>query len=267
MLIPSKSSLHAVLVVLLLLTAACRRVPGGVVNDDKMAQAIADLELADAVMGNGGGGMMADSVKRQVRRQVLAELDVTPEEFDSSLAFYGRDIERYSKICDRAIEITQKRADEASKSGMLAADASRQMSTVTSDADSVNMWTAGKTYRISPSTGNFIIPFVLPTDHNAEPGDTYLLRFKAMGQGEPVYASIAADYNGLAGTDVRQTRSRAAASNWVVLSLSLNPDKSLKEIYGAIGVDITNCAVMIDSISLTRVRLKDSAPKIPGISR
>lgn len=246
----------------LALFGACQRVPDGVIGDEKMAHVLADLELVDVVMNNSGGMMSIDSVKRCVRRQVLKDLDVTPEELDSSMRFYARDLKRYGKICDRAIEITEDRLKEANKAGSIELQANRGMVAVSSDADTVNMWTAGKTYRITPSTGNTIIPFALPPDHNGQPGDSYLLRFKAIGQGEPVYATMAADYNGLAGTEQRQTRSRASESNWVLLSLKLDPRKSLKEIYGAIGVDVTNCTVWIDSISLTRVRPKDNVSKM-----
>ncbi len=240
--------------------AACSHVPGGVIKDEDMAQLLADLELADAVMNNTGGIYTGESVKMEVREQVLDQHGVTAAELDSSLAFYGRDLKRYNEIFDRAIQITQQRLDEANKAGMLSLDEYRNTSVVVSDADSLNLWTAGKTYRVSPATGNFIIPFAIPSDHNGEPGDKYVLRFKAIGQGEPLYATLAADYSGLAGTDFRQTRSRANKSQWVILSLNLDPDKTMKELYGAIGVDVTNCNVWIDSISLMRVRLKDHLP-------
>lgn len=263
-----QQNLKAIVAILVLvLFGACRRVPSGVLDDEKMAYVLADLELADVVMKQSGGMLSVDSVRREVRLQVLKDLDVTPEELDASMRFYGGDLRRYAQICDRAIEITEERFEEANKAGILALEENRGMVAVASDADTVNMWTAGKTYRLTPSVGSTIIPFVLPPDHNGEPGDSYVLRFKVIGQGEPVYVSLAADYNGLAGTEQRQTRSRAAASNWVVLSLNLDPKKSLKEIYGAIGADVTNRTVWIDSISLTRVRFKNDPSKKKIIPR
>lgn len=263
-----RQSLKALaIVVVLALTCACRRVPDGVLDDEKMAHVLADLELADVIMNHSGGMLTIDSVKREVRRQVLRDLDVTPEQLDASMRFYGEDLKRYGEICDRAIEITEKRVEEAKKADAISLQANRDMIAITSDADTVNMWTAAKTYRITPAGGNAIIPFALPTDHNARPGDSYLLRFKAIGQGEPIFASLAADYNGLAGTDYRQTHSRANQSNWVSVTLKLNPQKSLKEIYGAIGVDVTNCTVWIDSISLTRIRPGADVSKMNPVSR
>ena len=100
------------LLCILLLAAACDRRPDGVLGKEDMARLLADIHKAE-IVAETNTRTYNDSLKRVLRQSVYARHGVTTEDVDSSLSWYGYNMEKYLEVYDRVIEILEKERDDA----------------------------------------------------------------------------------------------------------------------------------------------------------
>lgn len=85
------------LMALILGAAACNKRPKGVLDDDKMVDVMTDLELAEAYYVTNSSPQ--NHLTREIlQASVLKKHGVTQEEMDSTIAYYGRNMDDYYKL-------------------------------------------------------------------------------------------------------------------------------------------------------------------------
>lgn len=98
---------------LLLMTGSCDPRPDGVLSEGKMADVLADLALVESLSDNQPATYgRSDSVSKVYRQSIMAKHGVTEAEFDSTLNWYGHNLEDYSNLyeaVDKRIEDRGKR--------------------------------------------------------------------------------------------------------------------------------------------------------------
>lgn len=99
-------------IVVLLLAGGCDHRPKGVLSEGKMANVLADLALVESLSDNRlASEGPSDSVYRVYRQSIMAKYGVTEAEFDSTLSWYGHNLEAYSELyaaVDKRIENREK---------------------------------------------------------------------------------------------------------------------------------------------------------------
>ena len=237
------------IIVALTVLAACSRTPGYVLSEERMASLMADIYLGDAVVENDGRAFNTDSLRKVLMQSIYAKHGVTREEVDTSLYWYGHNIQAYMEMCKRTEELLQARIDEAEKAGGKAEKAPRRTSL---DGDSVNVWNGVRTRRNSRQLVSDFIAFNLSTDKNWERGDRYTLSVKGLNTHRPVTLNMAVDYND-GTTEYRWFTGPAEGMNRLLLVL--DSAKVASTIYGTIHYAPAPDEVSyLDSISLVRTR-------------
>lgn len=96
-----------------LLGSSCIRRPDGVLSDKKMAPVIADLELVEAYMqtqrSTGDDDRRAATVDR-----IISDHGLTRAEFDTTMAWYGRNIDNYYELCSMVEKELARRRQKVS---------------------------------------------------------------------------------------------------------------------------------------------------------
>lgn len=90
---------------------SCSDRPDSVLSEDETVSLIADLQLADACSGF-GGAPTSEGDRTRMADGVLAAHGVTREQLDSTIAWYGRNIDDFDKLyakVDRVLEARRKR--------------------------------------------------------------------------------------------------------------------------------------------------------------
>lgn len=234
------------LVAIVMLVAACSKTPRGVLSQEKMASLVADVYRGEAVIEFNSGAYYEDSMKKVIKQSVLLAHGVTQEEFDSSMSWYGHNIEQYLQVCDRAVEMLEA---DMEKIG----DDPDGMNLMLVAGDSAQVWPLPTYYHIQPNTPARIITFNLPVDDTWERGDNYTLAFKMINNRSSVKTGIAADYdNGW----TEYIRSIENSDGWSETTLRLDSSHNAVNIYGFIEFNPADGEHMyLDSISLYRTRL------------
>lgn len=241
------------LIMLVLVAASCSRTPGYVIPQDKMAALMADIYTGDAVVESSGRTWMRDSVRQVFLHSIYRRHGVTAEQVDTSLNWYGHNIQAYMDMCKLTEELLQERIDEVETQG---GHSDRYVASVTADGDSVDVWTGQRWRRNSLLSPSDFTSFVLTPDRNWDRGDRYILSVKGVGTRGPVTLSMAVDYND-GTTEMRTMTMPPEGRNSIILVL--DSAKMASSLYGYIKYQPMSGEVSyLDSISLYRTRMRDN---------
>lgn len=231
--------------------SACSRRPSVVLPPDKMARVIADLHIAESVVEQERRSYSNDSLKKALKQSVLMRNKVTTEQLDTSLSWYGYNLEKYIEVYDKVIVLLEEditRAQNAAGSKNEATSSQRFLV----EGDSVDVWPDIRSRRFASTMPTDLIAFALTVDQNWEKGDIYELSARMTGASGPVELTLVSEYHdGI--KDYNTTRK--TGDGWHKVTLALDPERTASSIYGTLRyIAPTGEVALMDSISLVRSR-------------
>lgn len=228
---------------------ACSGTPDYVIPPDKMAALMADVHTGESVVESNARNYPNDSTKKVLIQSIYMKHGVTSQEVDTSLYWYGQNIEKYMDVYDKTIEILEKRIAEAEKSG---AKADKSMMRVTVDGDSVDIWQGPTSRRNTEMLLSNYISFHYATDKNWERGDRYTLNVRPVNIHSQLSMSMAVEYNDGTTEYVSYNQSGDGMKH---LTLVLDSAKVATHVYGSLHYAARGGEVSyLDSLSLVRTR-------------
>lgn len=238
-------------IALLLLAAACSSTPDYVIPQKKMAALMADIYTGDAVVESASRDWRQDSVRRVLLHSIYQRHGVTAEDVDTSLVWYGHNIQAYMDMCKLTEDILQQRIDEVERQG---GHSDRVVAAVTVDGDSVDVWAGARTRRNTPLSPSEYTTFVLQPDRNWDLGDRYTLSMKGVQTRMPLTMTLTVEYNNGSG-ETRTFVGPAEGLNRV--TLVLDSARTASSVYGSFRYTPAPGEVSyLDSISLYRTRMR-----------
>lgn len=227
-----------------LFLGGCRKTPSHVIPPGKMASLLTDIYKSESTMDMNYKDYRADSSKIALREAIYRRHKVTEEDFDTSLYWYGHNIEEYMNVYDDVIERLQKEIDLS--------DAEVSRTTVTAIGDSVDAWMLSPRFAVTNNIVTKNLSFELFHDDNWEKGDNYTWNIKIIHTQSPVEMLLGAAYeDGL----IEWITNTANENGRFSYTFVPDSTKNLERVFGNInftpqGKEI----VFVDSISLIRTR-------------
>lgn len=240
--------LPIVLISLMLLFVSCKKTPDHVIPEDNMAELLADLQIADAVIEINRQDYPEENQRMQLRYSVLQNHGYTEEQFDTSLIWYGHNLDIYKTVCENTVKILENRQKN------IIAEAREAGEKLTMSGDSIDIWQIGKNAIFERKrTGDYAqINFAIDADENSKPGDKYEWRLflkNASGNGN---ALIGIDYaDGTSDIVKRELRS----NELLKLKVQCDSNQNVSRVFGSMMYKLKEDAVFIDSMTLYRSRL------------
>ena len=211
----------------------CRKRPSGVLSENKMVSLLADMEIAEAYANT---QMSASSKEKlEMGQRVLEAHGVTNEQLDTTLAWYGRNMDEYSSLYDKVDAEIMKRKEKYIDTGGIA-----QM-----EAD--NLWPYSPHLILSPLSGRESFVFQLP-NIQAERGSEVELTFSLPNT---------TAFKGTLGVDYTDGHGETSSSNFsskhhVRMLLQTDSAKDISRIFGILEIkDKIDENLYIDSIRLS----------------
>lgn len=237
------------LIATLVILAACSKTPGYVISEGKMAEIMADIHTGEAVVDANGSSFRRDSAKQAFMQSICMRHGVTTQELDTSLYWYGHNLQEYMKVYDKTISILESRIADAEKAGGKSNDGPRSISL---DGDSVNLWQGPSTVRNSANNPSEFLAFSFNTDKNWERGDRYTVSVRPINPRSAVFMTLVATYND--GTAEYVTLNEGSEGK-KSLTLVLDSAKAATTVYGTIHYAPRKGEISyLDSISVVRTR-------------
>lgn len=244
---PQRSARFLRLIMPLAITVSatsCRHTPEGVLEQEEMAQLMADIHMGEALVDFNYSTYPNDSTRKMLKQSIYAAHKVTAEEVDTSFVWYGNHIEDYITVYDRTIEIIQERQRNLASAG------SMQISVA---GDSVQVWGGPQRLVVHKHMPSRIIGFSLTPDSTWQKGDIYTLKYKPINSQAKAASRLLIDYSNGTTVYVEDPETRQSTSN--VLKIQVDSTLTPLRVYGYISfIPDENVSFEVDSISLTRVR-------------
>ncbi|WP_455076058.1 DUF4296 domain-containing protein [Prevotella koreensis] len=166
--------------ILLLLSVCCffiackPGVPGDIIQPDDMEEILIDLHVADGMaLSNPAAADNVEYYRLLYRLGVLKKHDVTQAQFDSSMVYYARYPDRLHDIYE---DVAERLSKKALALGASAADINRY-GTLTSDADTTNVWLGERSIVLLPQPPYNTFSFTIVADSAYQKGDRMILNF------------------------------------------------------------------------------------------
>lgn len=250
----TRTSCFILLSSLVLLLSNCSSRPDMVLSEDDMIDLLTDIHKSEAIIEMSPQNYRGDSIKAVVRQSVFAKHNVTQEEFDSSIVWYGHNVGKYIKIYDGVIaRLEDEELELAQAESPKGVKVKRVKKRYPSSGDSADIWDKERSWVLQPQYRRNIIRFDFNQKPDDKNGDFYSLTYRLRNSINSVKVYLGADYYD--GTTSFAYRSSGIEGDAVV-KLQCDSTKRVKRIYGYISTDPSAREnVFVDSIIMLRTRL------------
>ncbi len=227
--------------------AACSKVPGNILQEKEMQQVLTDMLIAEAITNTDYQTYREDSTKLALYQSVFRKYGITQALYDSSLVWYGRNLNIYIKMYERVVVDLDRRIADL---GDVQADAAPS-----SNRDSVDIWPRGNLMVLEPSALFNGVVFDIKPESNYPSGSSFVLGVRFWGlKKDPAFKPelrLSAEQR-----DTTLTVTREIGSDgYYEAVLRTLPTRQVRRVYGSIrldNMDSTYYKVYVDSLSLMR---------------
>lgn len=210
----TKGALFLYISVSLMLLSSCDKRPKGVLSDDEMVRLIADIEVAEVYMQQHNSGYYNDSVRDSAVQWALERHGLTKADFDSTMTWYGRNIDEYRDLYGKVdVELA---ARQRAVTGM-----------EDTDIVSTDLWPYSRHMIVSANGSSDGLSFSLPSE-DIQKGDriTWKMRLKGLSSGNIL---LGVDYDN--GTSSYSYQSQNGMSKGEVM-LQTDSALQVRRVYG-----------------------------------
>lgn len=241
---------------------SCGKSEQEIIPPDKMRDLLVDVHISEGLVEMDYSTYNSNERKEQVRKSVLDKYGVSQAQFDSSLVWYGKNLDDYVKIYDQVIEQLKTR-DEAVKK-LIAED---KMQTLTRPGDTVNIWKKESTYLLQPALLQGVLAFDVDVDENFNAGDKFTLRFQV--RAFPQYRSLPLRmYLAVEQTNdsIHSASSEVNRNGVAELTVTADPANPIRQVFGYVSVPVQSSDnqqdVYLDHIELIRIHQNSQSTEV-----
>lgn len=226
----------SILMVVAILPMGCRKRPKGVLSEKEMIGLIADMEVAQGYFMATDEGEYTQRDRDGAAQYVLDKHHLTKAEFDSTMTWYGRNVDEYRKLCEKVDKELTKRQKRI--------PGEKLESEVIED-----MWPYSRHFAYNNRMGSDNLIFSIPAK-DILPGDRINWKLRMLNPPDG-NVMIGVEYdNGTSSYSYQSLYSQ----NKVDLTLQTDTAKRVKRVFGKLRLKPAGVeTVWIDSIALGRL--------------
>lgn len=226
------------IVLTLLLGAGCNKRPRGVLSDDEMVGLIADMQIAELYMQQHNSGYYNDSIRDSAVQWALDKHGLSKADFDSTMTWYGRNIDDYLNLFGKVDAELAKRQNRA-------------IGETEKNLVSTDLWPYSRHILISENAPSNGLAFSLPLN-DIPKGEriTWKMRLKGLSSGNVL---LGVDYDNGMSSYTYQTQN---GNSKIDLTLQTDTAYNVKRVFGYIRTkEDHSLPIWIDSIALQQLPL------------
>ncbi|MDE6336748.1 MAG: DUF4296 domain-containing protein [Muribaculaceae bacterium] len=223
-----------------LLASGCKEQKEKVLSEREMVDLIVDLKLAEAYANSQLSGPNPSEQRRELAKSVLAEHNVTQEQLDTTLGWYGRNLDKYAELyekVDKRLLDKRKKLLKNSESDL-------------AEKEGDNFWLYGKNSIIS-TLGNNDGWIISLSDPDLGKGDRLEWTMHINNASAPLMGVLGVDYDD--GTS-EAVNTYFTNRQHIELALQTDTGKRVQRVYGTMRLKKQdNMPLFADSIALRRL--------------
>jgi len=215
-----------ILFLFFLFTAACSRVPKGIIPERKMQQIITDIHLAEAIIDADPSVYPTNEEKKALYQSVFDKHRVTEAKYDSSLIWYGKNLDVYMQVYNMALAEVNKSIE---KIGSVEPER-----VYIPNKDSVDIWSIGRYHEFFPTSLSNTVIFNFRENEDYSSGSIFVLgmhiRGLASGRLSPIEVHLRAEQRDTI-VIVKNTIHNDGYHEMILRSI---PTQRVRQVYGYI---------------------------------
>lgn len=211
---------------------SCVKRPEGVLSDKDMASLMADIKLAEAY-SNSLPPVESRESKEALLEYVIEKHGLTRAEYDSTMLWYGRNMDAYYEMCELAEkQLTAKKAKVAGSSSV--------------ENAASDLWPYPRQVMISQLSGSNAFDFSVPTA-DVEKGERINLRFRLNNSTDGT-ALLGVEYEG---GDMAYVSRSVRDSKRIDMTFQTDTARTVTRVFGNMLVsDRSRLPLWVDSVRL-----------------
>lgn len=230
---------HIIMMSLMIVISAvfcgCSRRPKGILSEKETIDLLTDMTIAETYEQSASARDLPDSLRRNLGDGILKAHGVDRATLDSTLRWYGRNIDEYTELYAQVDRRLSRRLK-------------METGNDPSFDDSNDIWPLMKHYWFPPLIGSEALVFEIP-GQSAQSGERLEWSI-SFNQGRNLSMLLGVDYaEGSAEFIKRDFR----GDRKVKLTLATDTGKTVKRIYGTLRIDPPSMPLWADSIKLSKL--------------
>lgn len=249
-----KNLLISVIFPVIVILSGCSKRPKDILSEDKMVAVMADLQVAEAYERAGDTNDFLKGKNREILgKSILLQHGVSSEEMDSTLAWYGRNMDEYSKLYKKIdIELNKRQLKYARAAGESE-----------NEGPSADLWPYGRHFAIDNNTYSDGLVVNIPVTE-LQPGDKITWKMATQGATARLL-TLGVDYdNGTA--EISKVNNRGF-EKWVEASIQTDTALTVNRIFAIARFEHSNPRVFIDSVQLIHIPFNKGEVQRGGYQR
>ncbi len=170
----NKRFTYSLLILFFVTISSCSRVPEKIIPERKMRSVLYDMKIAEAMVETNYETYPTSEERQRVYEAVFARHHITQAEYDSSLIWYGKNMDLYMSIYKLVLKDINA---NITAMGDVRPD---PLSGKLSAKDSVDVWILGRSYTFNPQDFNPLVFDITPKRAYSS-GSSYVLGFSVWG--------------------------------------------------------------------------------------
>lgn len=233
---------------------ACSKVPDEILSEKEMQNIMVDMQLAEAMIGTNYNTYKDDARKEELYKSIFRKHDITQAVYDSSLVWYGKNLDIYLQVYERVLTDLGK---QLTALGDVQADAAPS-----SSSDSINIWPRRPFLTLEPRALFNGVTFDINPSDSYSSGSSFVLGMNVWGLDEKSKKRPEIRMSVVQGDTtiiVNDTITRDGYHQVILKSL---PTRRVKCVYGYIRLDNADTSyykVYVDSLSLMKYNYDSKA--------
>lgn len=229
-----KPNIFLTLTVIIYISAvSCSDRPDNVLSEKETVDLLADLQLAEAYYSSNVQGASIDL--SQLEENVLSSHGVSQEEFATTMAYYGRNMDKYAELYDKVNLNIRKKSEKLNGSAM---------EINTGD----DMWPYNRFTYFNLKNASNGLRFSIPTN-DMDAGERIEWKLN-LNSAEGIEGMVGVEYTDGSAT---YNKRNAAGNRNFTLNLQTDTGKVIKRIFGVLNMPERSLPVWADSIQLLRL--------------
>lgn len=252
----NKATKYGTALLAIIIFAACSKVPKHILSEKDMQAVMVDMMMAESMAGNNYQSFRGDTVKLALYESVFNKHRIDRALYDSSLVWYGENLDIYMKVYDRALtDINRMIADL----GDVQADA-----IPTSNSDSINIWPRRSSLVLQPGVPFNGVVFDIKPTSNYSSGSSFVLGLRVWGLNKDMRFTPEIRLNAVQADTIITANTKITEDGYYQTIIRTPATQRTQRVYGYIRMDNKENSyhkIYIDSLSLMKYNY--GSPALP----
>lgn len=248
---------YGVTVLAAALLFSCSKVPDGILSEKEMKAVLIDMQLAEAMISTDYEKYKDDTEKEALYQAVFRKHEIEQAVYDSSLIWYGRNLDVYMQVYDLVLAELNERQKALGDVQASAAPVSKQ--------DSVDIWPRLTYLNFEPRALFNGVTINIKPETNYPSGSSFVLGMRVWGLNDKMKNRPEIRLSANQGDTIITVNDKILHDGYHETILRTLPTKQVKSVYGFIRLDgkddsTSYFRIYVDSLNLMRYnygRLQD----------